>query len=113
MTFEVRCGNIVLGHSELENVHNDGGMRSGPFRPAAGYEQFRPLFRRLARAVGTSRDPDKAAKAAEDLEELSSLGLRLFDPTGQEVPAIIDVHDYSVEVGPHAYQLEVHLVGAR
>ena len=109
LTFEVRCGDIVLGHSELEHADKRMGMLSAPFRPAPGYEQFRPLFRRLATPAG--RDPDKLAQLAQDIEELNRLEFRLFDPAGREVPAFIQVYDYSVEVGPEAYQLEVSLVG--
>ena len=111
MTFEVRCGNVVLGHSELEDVDEGMGVRSGPFRPVSGYEQFRPVFRRFANAVGsTSREPDNAEQLAKYYQERDRLGLRLFDASGREVPtATIHVYDYSVEAGPDAYQLEIHL----
>jgi hypothetical protein len=111
LTFEVRCGSIVLGHSELEDIDESMGVRSGPFRPAPGYEQFRPIFRRFANAVGlTSREPANADPIARYYQERDSLGLRLFDSTGQEVPtATIHLHDYSVEAGPDAYLLEIYL----
>ena len=100
----------MLGHSELEDADKRRTVLSAPFRPAPGYEQFRPLFRRLGTPVG--RDPDKVAQFAQNIEELNRLELRLFDSAGREVPAFIQVYDYSVEVGPEAYQLEVSLVGA-
>ena len=104
----------MLGHSELEHVDEGMGVRSGPFRPAPGYEQFRPVFRRFANAVGpTSREPENAEAFAKYYEERDRLGLRLFDDNGREVPAVIHVHDYSVEAGPDAYQLEVYLAEAR
>jgi len=110
LTFEVRSGNVVLGHSELEDVDEAMGMRSGPFRPAPGYDQFRGVFRRFANAVGpTSREPDNAEEFAKYFQERDSLGLRLFDSNGREIPAVIHVYDYSVEAGPDAYQLEVYL----
>ena len=111
--FEVRCGSIVLGYSELEDVDESMGVRSGPFRPAPGYEQFRPVFRRFANAVGpTSREPQNAEAFAKYYQERDRLGLRLFDADGREVPAVIHVYDYSVEAGPEAYQLEVYLAEA-
>ena len=101
----------MLGHSELEDIDESMGVWSGPFRPAPGYEQFRPIFRRFANAVGlTSRDPGNRDRIARYYQERDSLDLRLFDSSGQEVPtATIHVHDYSVEAGPDAYQLEIYL----
>ena len=101
----------MLGHSELEDADESMGVRSGPFRPAPGYEQFRPVFRRFANAVGsTSREPDNSGEVAKYYQERDSLGLRLFDSNGQEVPtATIHLYDYSVEAGPDAYQLEIYL----
>ena len=42
--FEIRCGDVVLGHSEFESADESMGVRLGRFVPAASYAQFQSRF---------------------------------------------------------------------
>jgi hypothetical protein len=104
----VKLHNIVVGHSELENIDLDLGRAWGAFRPGLGYELVQPVFRLYARAVS----PTGATHDAELLERYykarDALKLELTDgDEGVIDTSVIHIADYTVEDGPRAIALDV------
>ncbi|MBA3672759.1 MAG: hypothetical protein H0W68_12160 [Gemmatimonadaceae bacterium] len=84
MRYTVRLGQVVIGHSQLENRDAANGRAWGIFRPGLGWELVQPIFQLFTEAVpmkgGEPMHEDKLERyhAARD-----RLGLELADANGR------------------------------
>ncbi|MEP6731206.1 MAG: hypothetical protein ABJE10_11235 [bacterium] len=109
MRHTVKLRDVIIGHSDLEEVDESVGRAWGRFRPGFGYELVQPVFRLFTEAVpmrgGEPRDKEKLARyhAARD-----KLGLSLVDPAGKEIhTSAIHISDYTTDGDKKALELEV------
>ena len=108
MRHTVKLHNVIVGHSELEEIDPMLGRAWGVFRPGLGYELVQPIFHLFTQAVpmpgGEPLDQEKLARyhAARD-----RLGLELVDSSGARIATTtIHIADYSQRTG----RVELHVL---
>lgn len=88
--FEIRCEDVVLGHTQFESVDENMGVRIGRFVPATGYSQFQSRF---------AQD--------QQTRETLALPLAVFHADTRIPTKWVHIIDYSRELGEHN-GMEVH-----
>ncbi|MEP6621454.1 MAG: hypothetical protein ABJE47_19160 [bacterium] len=104
MRYTVKLQNVIVGHSELEEVDASLGRAWGEFRPGVGYGLVQPIFNLFTQAVpmpgGEPMDTEKLARYHTARERL---GLELVDASGQRIATTaIHIADYSGRTGAMA-----------
>lgn len=101
MRHTVKLHNVIVGHSELEEIDPTIGRAWGTFRPGLGYELVQPIFGLFTQAVpmpgGEPLDKEKLDRyhTARD-----RLGLELVDSVGRRIATTtIHISDYSERNG--------------
>ena len=99
MRHTLKLNDVILGHSELEEVDAVDRRVWGRFHPGFGYDLVQPIFQLFRDAVperdGEPRDEVKLGRyhAARD-----KLGLSLVDAKGRPIEtSVIHIADYSDE----------------
>jgi hypothetical protein len=105
----VKLRDVVIGHSDLEQIEPGIGRAWGRFRSGFGYDLVQPVFRLFTEAVpmrgGEPLDQEKLARyyAARD-----KLGLSLVDAEGNEIrTSAIHIADYTTESDKKDLELDV------
>lgn len=97
MRHTVKLRDVIIGHSDLEQVDASVRRAWGVFRPGFGYDLVQPIFQLFSEAVpvrgGEARDQEKLERylAARDRLELS-----LVDSAGDVIATTaIHIADYA------------------
>lgn len=109
MRHTVKLNDVIIGHSDLEEIDALTRRAWGKFRPGFGYDLVQPVFLLFTEAVpmrgGEPRDREKLARyhAARD-----KLGLSLVDAEGKMIrTSAIHIADYSTALNAKALEVEV------
>ena len=108
MRHTVKMNDVIIGHSDLEEIDALTRRAWGKFRPGFGYDLVQPVFLLFTEAVpmrgGEPRDQVKLARyhAARD-----KLGLSLVDAEGKAIrTSAIHIADYSTVPDTKTLELE-------
>lgn len=108
MRHTVRMLDVIVGHSELENIDPDLGRAWGTFRPGLGYELVQPVFRLFAQAVPHGQLEKNEAALQRYYKARDALNLQLYDDRGHAIKtSAIHIVDYTVESGATPIVLDV------
>jgi hypothetical protein len=80
--FEIRCEDVVLGHSQFESADESMGVRIGRFVPATAYSQFQNRFAQ-----------------EQQTRETLALPLGIFHGETQIPTRWVHILDYSADLG--------------
>src|SRR3954466_4953987 len=105
----LKLNDVILGHSQLEEVDAVDRRVWGQFHPGFGYELVQPIFRLFTEATPMpGGEPRDQIKLAQYLEARDKLPFELVDDRGRHIEtAAIHIADYSLERGFGAISLDV------
>ena len=109
MRHTLKLNDVILGHSELEEVDAVDRRVWGQFHPGFGYELVQPIFRLFSEATPMpGGEPLDQIKLERYIAARDQLPLQLVDDRGRAIKtAAIHIADYSLERGPGAISLDV------
>ena len=105
----LKLNDVILGHSELEEVDALDRRVWGQFHPGFGYELVQPIFRLFSEATPMpGGEPLDQIKLEQYLAARDRLPLELVDDRGRKIEtAAIHIADYSETRGHDARSLDV------